>query len=64
MRKIEGCIFLSRSLVQEMVVKDVTKTESQPNPDGEDEEIEVTEQEEEMIEGLNTMIDCLMNEAV
>ena len=39
-----------------MVVKDVTKTESQPNPDGEDEEIEVTEQEEEMIEGCTKMI--------
>ena len=37
-------------------MKDVTKTEAQPNPDGEDEEIEVTEQEEEIIEGSNAAV--------
>ena len=38
--------------VQDIVVKDVTKTEPQPSADGEDEEInEITEQEEEIIEG-------------
>ena len=37
-------------------MKDVTKTEAQPNPDGEDEEIEVTEQEEEIIEGNNVAV--------
>ena len=29
----------------------MTKTETQANPDGDDEELEVTEQEEEIIEG-------------
>ena len=37
-------------------MKDVTKTEAQPNPDGEDEEIEVTEQEEEIIEGSKATV--------
>ena len=37
--------------MQDIVVKDVTKTEPQPSVDGEDEELEITEQEEEIIEG-------------